>query len=1223
MDGKKIVEILQKYTDNPNIINDDNYFKSLIEAIIFIAKYDKDYLEINDIEMVEEFFDINYDLLKTLFKHSKLIDYALNNYYVMYKVYEYVSVEEFLKFNEDKVLIYIENNDYIPSNWKKNKNLFEYILEHNKSLISKLNLEEFFPEITDEVLLEYGKEITTYIKNTNKLNFSWLNNHAWSTNKKLFEYILEKDKSLIIKFELEEIFHEITDEVLLEYGKEIITYVKNTSSLDYSWRCDKKLFEYVSKHDASLIEKFNLEFVLPDITDDIFLKYKRVILNYIKNTSVLGYKWSENKILFQNISKIDKNLLTKFNLNKIFPEITDKVLSEYGHIILDYLENDIFLYEWKESRLLFKFLSKNNKDLLSKFNIKELFPELTEDIFKEYGDAIIVYLENNKFPYKWDCNKELFKYLAKNNLNLILKLDLGRIFPEITDEVLLEYGKEILFYLKEKGCPYGWRTDKKLFYYISKKDKDLIIKFNLEEIFPKITDEFLLEYGNQIITYVKNTSSLDYSWRRDKKLFEYILKYDKNLILKFDLECLFPKITNEILLEYDELILQYIDKKNGATIWNDECLLAYLIKNNISLIKKMTVESYFSKDEYIELLASNLEINKDTLKYKLEYLYRKNDELFKTLDFRILKIDKISMDELSKFTLYPDIQEKIINLDSNLVDVFSKILKLLNSSKYDFSNIVVKVLDNIDNYKELITNIQLQELNEERIKNLVFILQRSENIFEINSIEDLDDISFLSKKRNYFSSIENNLSDMDLETLKKAIFEKKYAIDIEMSKFIYERYYHNLEELRKSGLNENVINLIQEIANLLNEESIENLRIIYQESEEIKTDFYTSLSLEATIRKEYTKMYLDTLYKVSNNDKSKHASLENVTYNGKKVDFYEIDGDFNMQVHGLGAYREWTRPENFKNDWLRPKISYHGICTSYIGNNQIATARPNGPILGFSSYEESALMLAGNYDLFSDEAILDYSTAYHTPYSFLPPKTMIDSTRHNHNEMDIERINKDTAISHKRMPNYVVYIVDDINNQNNFSSENEYYQMTLQCATDMDLPIVVVDRLKYAKREMAKCVDLENKFYESKDLNCLEELFLTYMNNGVGCRLFEKQTKAEYHDIFSEQVINNFYKRLVLYIKEDLISLKSNSKTEEDIKKIGEVIFTLIKLLNHEKESYSVSHKSYRLTPPIKLEEELVYLKDLYDEYKKRVVEVSVIYDITSSENDMNDSKIM
>ena len=76
---------------------------------------------------------------------------------------------------------------------------------------------------------------------------------------------------------------------------------------------------------------------------------------------------------------------------------------------------------------------------------------------------------------------------------------------------------------------------------------------------------------------------------------------------------------------------------------------------------------------------------------------------------------------------------------------------------------------------------------------------------------------------------------------------------------------------------------------------------------------------------------------------------------------------------------------------------------------------------------------------------------------------MINSTRHNHNEVVIERCKKSTNsnATYKRQPSYVVYVVDSMDNAENFSLDNPLYRETLQAARDFHIPIVIIVRANF------------------------------------------------------------------------------------------------------------------------------------------------------------------
>ena len=207
-----------------------------------------------------------------------------------------------------------------------------------------------------------------------------------------------------------------------------------------------------------------------------------------------------------------------------------------------------------------------------------------------------------------------------------------------------------------------------------------------------------------------------------------------------------------------------------------------------------------------------------------------------------------------------------------------------------------------------------------------------------------------------------------------------------------------VQYLKKSGIEKKYIDILIEIYSIVNNlKSDDELRFLLYVSRGTINDYKSTYLLESKIRAEFAKKYSDTLYKlkpqhnISNNpdlvqNKAALEILKNCTYNGKHPEIYMMDGDFNLQIHVLGAYRTFERPDNFQDAWNMPKISNHGICTSYIGNNQIASARQKHPAIAFQEYDGDEMLLCGPYDLGS------YNTAFASSMEkaayFIPPNQM-------------------------------------------------------------------------------------------------------------------------------------------------------------------------------------------------------------------------------------------
>ena len=213
----------------------------------------------------------------------------------------------------------------------------------------------------------------------------------------------------------------------------------------------------------------------------------------------------------------------------------------------------------------------------------------------------------------------------------------------------------------------------------------------------------------------------------------------------------------------------------------------------------------------------------------------------------------------------------------------------------------------------------------------------------------------------------------------------------------------------------------------------------------------------------------------------------------------------------------------------------------------------------------------------------------------LPPKVMIDATRHNHNEMVIERCKKSSNRStYKRQPDYIVYIIDSSDNKDNLSENNRVFNETLQAAADFNLPVVVIDRTKVSKKEMEKCQNLENKFRKTHDLEILNDLFIKYFNNNVGGRFFSDKELYMKNNLFSNESLVDFYNRIIYHITNEITD---NKEREVIINKI-------IEILNKENINYSVSHKADKQPKPFDFDIAINKLNELLDSYNKDRIDV-------------------
>lgn len=605
----------------------------------------------------------------------------------------------------------------------------------------------------------------------------------------------------------------------------------------------------------------------------------------------------------------------------------------------------------------------------------------------------------------------------------------------------------------------------------------------------------------------------------------------------------------------------------------------------VSVLTGLPTEFYF---DYSESISKSLGITEASYKEKIEKLLSINDEIFSTLNLAMLSdsLSGLNLEFIERCSLYGDIQQAIINLSNNpkYLQTFIKISNILqkNIQNIDLNGIVYRILNNglssNSSFATLLNEINVDSLTSEQMSTLIKILQTKNNLYEIQNMEDLIPENYIKKKQQYFDNMIAAVEKgtLSLEQMKSLVASKLFDLDYELVSFINDRYNFDINALErldntveKEELAE-VIEFLKAVNKVVTTTDIDVLRNIYLNANVIlNNNLLDNFAIEETIRSKYAKLFSNTLYTPQENDLSQNNMLRTVRYKGKNIKVYQVRDAFRMQIHSLGAYREFKIPENFKTDWLRPKIAFHGICTSYIGNDSISPAFIGYPVLGFSEYEESALLLSGNYDLFSDSTIAKYETSMAKAYTFLPPSMMIDYTRHNHNEMVLERrknTNTDGEIS-KRLPNYIVYFVEDMG-ESNFSEKNALWNETKQAAADFEVPIVVINRSHFLQSEMEQCKKLEEEFFETHSTEKLRTIMNKYINNSVGCR-FLGNTLKKGTTAFSPKVTQKFYER-VLDEVERLIA--NNQKTEA-----SNIVDELLEIIEKENIAFEVSHKSERL----------------------------------------------
>ena len=107
-----------------------------------------------------------------------------------------------------------------------------------------------------------------------------------------------------------------------------------------------------------------------------------------------------------------------------------------------------------------------------------------------------------------------------------------------------------------------------------------------------------------------------------------------------------------------------------------------------------------------------------------------------------------------------------------------------------------------------------------------------------------------------------------------------------------------------------------------------------------------------------------------------------------------------------------------------------------------------------------------------------------------------------------------------------------------------YYEEVVQASVDMNVPIVIVDRLLFAKKEKKKCDVIFDSLVSSKDANYITLLLLTYFNNIIGCIDYTNYN-YEYYKYFNDNGFEELCIKLLDYI--DTISDNKNKLNHLEI----------------------------------------------------------------------------
>lgn len=748
------------------------------------------------------------------------------------------------------------------------------------------------------------------------------------------------------------------------------------------------------------------------------------------------------KMEYDEPSSEIKNLLDKIGVKCRLDtkEIGHKVKKIYQTLIIDYGEEQK-IKDWLKAnkKQVMEYIKTKDKKTIGRFAL--IFGEaLDEDLLKEIINSYNIdeneYHEYDEFGLDYGERGKILsyikdpiylKYVLMNSSSLHITIDnfvYTHIIKSINDV------NQIKNYI-EKTEHYGN-------YGIA----ELVISLNEPDYTKKIIED-REKYGfkgNDITELVISLHEPEYT----KKIIKDREKYG---FYGFELRELLTRdkdILKEIIINRKEYELSAENLINLAfENFSGEELLEFIDKE----VSEIYRNEYASIDFIKENLSRFLEIEGvSTIKDVLFQMSEKNEEIFKG-NFDILNeryINILGVEKVNQISCYFDIANMVLGLNDGELKLLGKVLdKYMDMTKgEEWTPLAKKILENIDSYKELVSNLEGNE--NISIDKLIPILIHSNN-FDIKTIEDVENFKEIKRKK-----CEELINGETLEDKQKAVLLKIFGQGMRETKKIISKFVEDIDEIEDEDLKV-YIKSLQEILKI---ENPEVLKEIFEQVGELET--INPLLMERMLKTEYCKLYNKDLFNVK--DAEKLPDGENL---------YSAGTDFKMIITSVGAYYINNNVIDYKKDWNKPKIGSQHFCASYIRNDMLGHAPIHHICYGFCEMAEDSLMLSGPMDLASSGVSFESTARRNERY--LAPNNQIANTI-GYNEMDFRRIQE----GKKKQPDYIVVFRKNGNISNIDEAE--------KASKDFGgLPIVVIDENECLASERKKAEEMFEEYKKTHD----------------------------------------------------------------------------------------------------------------------------------------------
>lgn len=915
-------------------------------------------------------------------------------------------------------------------------------------------------------------------------------------------------------------------------------------------------------------------------------------INYIRNTTYTLY-FSDLDVLFDSFKSREAlieaiNVFCEKSFAREFSNV-DKYLSSAE--LLEVMKPKIAKSFYDMEQIIQKFDFEQQVDILNYLfqnNTRNVIPfanMIIKDNIEKNGDLDVFNKISQLFVENDIPNHTFDLHLAKEIIDSMDDEQLFNLYVNCSYDPIKQYIKSNKdFWQKEPLLSYIISNEIEFICSYIYQEKDLndkekglfLSKDVIEQMTNKLKDDSKFNF---IIThYQKNIEE----YFKDEEFVYRLLKNNPDFIKIF-----FNENRNPDLIRYaydngyvpDAKIYNlYKDRPDIIDVWF-KCVKDF--DSNRSDFSTLFNGLIYISD-YPELTtilmqkaASNLGMSYENFSVRFDALKKVNSEILSTLDYRLFdeKFSFLSTNKIEILGANKNVSSKLCDLSLAELNVVRQ--AMMYSSSINWIDLLDRILNYIVEYRELVSDLSDKNLTVDEVSLLMRIMIHS-NYLKINSYDDL-----LKYDEKVNMRIDSLISSNDIEKYKELNSLALLGIDYQEFSRIYSVYCVDLEGFCKISENEDLKSILTLVKNISECNSIETLKEIYDNTPRLKLSSELIVNLDSEIRREFAKMYNNSLYKVSDEDKiyskkfdvkidesGKASYVPSKDGNGVEVQFYSPIGfgeeqkEFSLIMTSLGAYSDHSEPDDYYSNWNVDLIQSHGFCCSYLKNDNLGTARICHACLGFTDFDLDALLLSAPYDLASAHANTKFNTSREINAKFYTPRGMADATRHTHNEMVFERRNLNGGDSFKKKPAYAVFFCNDFDSLND--EEKKIYESTVKAAIqlgrdDKPLPVIVVDRNKISKYQSEQINNNLVRLLDKYEAGLAKNIITSFINNRVG------NTYAE--DINNKYFSVDFQKRIIDVLISRIIDLKKQGLTQEAMELYNEIENTLNEEINKSSKS--------------------------------------------------------